>query len=110
MPYRIGEILELPLTMTQDYSLFQILGDYSIELWKKECSQILGRNGLISFIVHPDYLVEQRAQKVYVDLLQVFVGRPSGTQNVGGAPARCELLVEKPQPDETGARRRSMAH
>src|SRR6202030_632200 len=29
MPYQIGEILELPLTMTQDYSLFHILGDYS---------------------------------------------------------------------------------
>jgi hypothetical protein len=69
MPYRIGEILELPLTMTQDYSLFHILGEYSIDLWKKECQQILGRNGLISFIVHPDYLVEQRAQHVYVDLL-----------------------------------------
>ena len=69
MPYRIGEILELPLTMTQDYSLFHILGDYSIDLWKKECEQILERNGLISFIVHPDYLVEQRAQNAYVDLL-----------------------------------------
>jgi hypothetical protein len=69
MPYQIGEILELPLTMTQDYSLFHILGDYSIDLWKKECEQILGRNGLISFIVHPDYLVERRAQNVYVDLL-----------------------------------------
>jgi hypothetical protein len=69
MPYRIGEILELPLTMTQDYSLFHILGDYSIDLWKKECEQILGHNGLISFIVHPDYLVEKRAQNVYVDLL-----------------------------------------
>jgi hypothetical protein len=74
MPYRIGEILELPLTMTQDYSLFQIMGDYSIELWKKECDQILGRNGLISFIVHPDYLVEERAQKVYVDLLKYLSG------------------------------------
>jgi hypothetical protein len=69
MPYQIGEILELPLTMTQDYSLFHILGDYSIGLWKKECDQILGRNGLLSFIVHPDYLVEKRARKVYLDLL-----------------------------------------
>lgn len=69
MPYRIGEILELPLTMTQDYSLFHILGDYSIGLWKRECDQILGHNGLISFIVHPDYLVAKRARQVYVDLL-----------------------------------------
>jgi hypothetical protein len=69
MPYRIGKILELPLTMTQDYSLFHMLGDYSIDLWKTECEQILRRNGLISFIVHPDYVVEPRAQKIYLDLL-----------------------------------------
>jgi hypothetical protein len=69
MPYRIGNILELPLTMTQDYSLFHMLGDYSIDLWKKECELILQRNGLISFIIHPDYLIEQRARNVYLELL-----------------------------------------
>jgi hypothetical protein len=69
MPYRIGKILELPLTMTQDYSLFHMLGDYSIDLWIKECEQIVGRNGLISFIVHPDYVVEPLARKVYLSLL-----------------------------------------
>ncbi len=69
MPYRIGKLLELPLTMTQDYSLLHMLGDYSIDLWKRECEQILRRNGLISFIVHPDYVVEQRARKVYLELL-----------------------------------------
>jgi hypothetical protein len=69
MPYRIGKTLELPLTMTQDYSLFHMLGDYSINLWKSECDQVLRRNGLISFIVHPDYVIEQRARKVYLNLL-----------------------------------------
>jgi hypothetical protein len=69
MPYRIGNTLELPLTMTQDYSLFHMLGDYSIDLWKRECDQILRRNGLISFIVHPDYVIEKRARKVYLELL-----------------------------------------
>jgi hypothetical protein len=69
MPYRIGKILELPLTMTQDYSLFHMLGDYSIELWKTECTLILRRNGLISFIAHPDYLIEARARSAYLELL-----------------------------------------
>jgi hypothetical protein len=69
MPYFIGKILELPLTTTQDYSLFHILGDYSIELWKQEIELILQRNGLISFITHPDYLIEKRARGVYLDLL-----------------------------------------
>lgn len=69
MPYFIGKILELPLTTIQDYSLFHILGDYSIEMWKKQIDLILRRNGLISFITHPDYLIEARARAVYQELL-----------------------------------------
>ena len=69
MPYFIGNVLELPLTATQDYSLFHILGDYSIDLWKQQIELILQRHGLVSFIVHPDYVIEERAQQVFVDLL-----------------------------------------
>jgi hypothetical protein len=69
MPYFIGEILELPLTTIQDYSLFHILGNYTIELWKTQIDLIYSRNGLISFIAHPDYLLERRARSVYLDLL-----------------------------------------
>jgi hypothetical protein len=69
MPYFIDNILELPLTTIQDYSLFHILGDYSIALWKKQIELILAKNGLISFLSHPDYLIEQRARTVYSDLL-----------------------------------------
>src|SRR5579872_1065214 len=69
MPYFIGKILELPLTTIQDYSLFHILGDYSINLWKQQIELIMKRKGLVSFITHPDYLIEKRAQSVYRDLL-----------------------------------------
>jgi hypothetical protein len=69
MPYFIGEILELPLTTVQDYTLFHILDDYSIKLWKQQIELILQRNGLISFIVHPDYVMEKRARNVYAELL-----------------------------------------
>ena len=69
MPYFVGDLLELPLTTIQDYSLFQILGDYSIVLWKKQIEQILECNGLVSLLTHPDYLIEKRAQGVYRDLL-----------------------------------------
>ncbi len=68
-PYFIGKILELPLTTIQDYSLFQILNDYSIELWTAQIAMIRARHGLISFIVHPDYVIEQRARAVYLNLL-----------------------------------------
>lgn len=69
MPYFVGNILELPLTTIQDYSLFHILRDYTIDIWKQQMEMILERNGLISFITHPDYLIEARARRVYRELL-----------------------------------------
>jgi len=69
-PYFIGDIVELPLTTTQDYSLFHILGDYSIDLWKQQIHAILERHGLISFIVHPDYILERKARETYTQLLR----------------------------------------
>jgi hypothetical protein len=68
-PFFVGKILELPLTTAQDYSIFHILNDYSIDLWKTQLGLIRQRNGLMSFITHPDYLIERRARKVYESLL-----------------------------------------
>jgi len=68
-PFFVGKILELPLTTSQDYSVLHIIGDYSIDLWKKQLDLIRQRNGLMSFIAHPDYLSERRERKVYEMLL-----------------------------------------
>jgi hypothetical protein len=69
MPYFVGNILELPLTMVQDYTLFFILNDYSTTLWKEQIRLIGEHHGLVSIITHPDYLVGRREREVYVDLL-----------------------------------------
>ena len=69
MPFFIGKILELPVTTTQDYSLFNILNDSSIQLWKRQVSLIREKHGLISFIVHPDYIIDERARSIYKELL-----------------------------------------
>jgi hypothetical protein len=70
MPYFIGKVVELPLTMAQDYSLFHILRRYSIDLWKQQLALIQARNGMISFITHPDYLINKRARDIYASLLE----------------------------------------
>src|SRR5262249_8716309 len=62
-PYFIGNILELPLTTTQDYSLFYILQTYNIDLWQRQAAGIIEKHGLLSCIAHPDYLQEPRAQE-----------------------------------------------
>lgn len=68
-PYFIGDLLELPLTTTQDYSLFHILGDYSTKLWKHQLTIILEKHGLASFLIHPDYIIEERTRNTYLALL-----------------------------------------
>ncbi len=70
MPYFIGNVLELPLTTTQDYTLFHILGDYSTTLWEEQIRTIVERHGLISVIAHPDYLTGARERDVYLQLLR----------------------------------------
>ena len=72
MPYFAGKLLELPLTTIQDYSLFAILKRYSVELWKLQAELIRRRYGLISFLVHPDYVREPRACATYGELLKLI--------------------------------------
>jgi hypothetical protein len=69
MPFFVGRILEIPLTTSQDYSVFHILNDYTIDLWKQQISLIQQKNGLLSFIAHPDYLIDLRCRTVYESLL-----------------------------------------
>ena len=68
-PFFNGNMVELPVTMAQDYSLFHILNDYSINLWKQQISLIRKKHGLIQMIVHPDYINGPAEHRVYADLL-----------------------------------------
>jgi hypothetical protein len=69
MPFCIGNLLELPLTTVQDYTLFHLLNEYSTAIWELQIEMIRVRHGLISFIVHPDYIMEARARRLYEMLL-----------------------------------------
>ena len=86
-PYFVGNILELPLTTIQDHGLFYILLDRSIDLWRRQIDMILAHYGLISFIVHPDYITRPVECEQYRELLEhivslretrsIWVARPS---------------------------------
>jgi len=73
MPYFVGKVLEIPVTMTQDYSLFHILKNYSTGLWEQQIELILEKHGLINLIAHPDYLTGEKEQRVY----EAFLARLS---------------------------------
>jgi glycosyltransferase involved in cell wall biosynthesis len=69
MPYFIGDLLELPLTTTQDYFLFNILKNRSMDLWREQVELITRKHGMASFLVHPDYILRQPERDVYLRLL-----------------------------------------
>jgi hypothetical protein len=69
MPYFVEDVLELPLTTVQDHALFYILKESSIDLWKQQVEVIIGHHGLISFIIHPDYVAQSNERGIYCDLL-----------------------------------------
>jgi len=69
-PYFVGNLLELPLTTIQDHGLLHVLSAKSIDLWKQQIETIMAHHGLISFIVHPDYIREQTECQLYRELLQ----------------------------------------
>jgi hypothetical protein len=87
MPYFIGNLLEIPLTDIQDYSLFHILNDYSTDIWKQQTAMILARHGLMSFIVHPDYIIEPQARATFEALLD-HLAHLRDTENVWTALPR----------------------
>jgi hypothetical protein len=69
MPYFIDNLVEIPVTTIQDYSLFNILNDYTIDIWKQQTEIIMQKHGCMNFIVHPDYVMQPREQDVYKQLL-----------------------------------------
>jgi hypothetical protein len=71
-PYFVGDILELPLTATQDYPLFNIIRSNPMEMWSKQMDLIVAKHGLVSFIIHPDYIVEPEKQALYRELLKML--------------------------------------
>jgi hypothetical protein len=48
--------VELPYTLVQDSTLFLVLGERNIDIWKKKTDWIVEHGGMVLLNVHPDYL------------------------------------------------------
>lgn len=48
--------VELPYTLVQDFTLFVILGEPNIDIWKKKVEWIAAHGGMVLLNVHPDYI------------------------------------------------------
>ena len=71
LPFFNGEMVELPITLTQDHTMFVILRrDES--LWREKAEFIRARGGLALAITHPDYMLQDGRLASYRRLLATF--------------------------------------
>ncbi len=68
-PFGFGDVLELPITLVQDHTLFVILGERSPRLWFEKTSWIARHHGLVNLITHPDYLADPELLALYDEFL-----------------------------------------
>jgi uncharacterized protein len=48
--------VELPYTLAQDITIFGLLGESSIDLWKQKVDWVVKHGGMVLANVHPDYI------------------------------------------------------
>ena len=48
--------VELPYTLPQDFTLFVLMKEKNIEIWKKKLDWIVEKGGMVLVISHPDYM------------------------------------------------------
>jgi len=70
-PFPIGDLVELPITLLMDHTLFVILRrDESV--WADKTGFLRDRGGMALLITHPDYMLERERLDVYDRFLAAF--------------------------------------
>jgi peptidoglycan/xylan/chitin deacetylase (PgdA/CDA1 family) len=69
LPYFLGDLVELPITLAQDHTLWEILRRDTIDLWTEKSDWIAANGGLINLITHPDYLDTPARLRMYEEFL-----------------------------------------
>ncbi|HWM62707.1 MAG TPA: hypothetical protein VNP96_01805 [Solirubrobacterales bacterium] len=78
LPFFLGEMVELPITLVQDHTLWEILRQDTIELWTQKSDWIVENGGLINLIVHPDYLDTPARLRMYEEFLEYLAAQRDG--------------------------------
>lgn len=51
-----GGYIELPYTLVQDFTLFTVLQQRTIDLWKQKVDWLASKGGMVLLNLHPDYI------------------------------------------------------
>jgi peptidoglycan/xylan/chitin deacetylase (PgdA/CDA1 family) len=74
-PYFISDYtVELPVTLMQDHTLFEILNKKEISIWRDKFKYIRSLSGLANIIIHPDYIFKHNRIDYYRQYLEFVNG------------------------------------
>jgi hypothetical protein len=74
LPFFIDDLVELPITLPMDHTLFELLGHPDGTAWSEKARFLRGRGGMALLLTHPDYLGEESRLRSYGDFLDEFAG------------------------------------
>jgi hypothetical protein len=74
LPYFNQKMVELPITMAQDHTLFTILQNPEAGTWLRKAQLLRERRGMVLILTHPDYAHDRRIVDGYRRLLDEFQG------------------------------------
>jgi peptidoglycan/xylan/chitin deacetylase (PgdA/CDA1 family) len=69
-PYFLGNFVELPYTLVQDYTLVSVLGESTPRIWLEKTEFIKEYYGMALLNTHPDYLMNNNTLRIYSSFLQ----------------------------------------
>jgi hypothetical protein len=65
LPYFIGDVVELPITLPQDHTLFELRGERTEQRWLEKAAFLREEGGMGLLLTHPDYLAEPDRLALY---------------------------------------------
>jgi peptidoglycan/xylan/chitin deacetylase (PgdA/CDA1 family) len=77
LPYMIEDLVELPVTVPQDHTLFEILHETDGQVWHEKTRYLRERGGMAVVITHPEYMGDASARRLYADFLETFASDPN---------------------------------
>lgn len=77
LPFFIDDLVELPITLPQDHTLFVILRKVGASTWIDKAHHLRERGGMALMLTHPDYMTDRAVVEAYTRFMDEFRGDAS---------------------------------
>jgi hypothetical protein len=88
LPFFIDDLVELPITVPQDHTLFEILLETDTGTWLRKAEALRDRGGLALVLAHPDYARNSHMARAWQSLLEGLADDPTMWQPLARDAAR----------------------